>query len=185
MYRMEKLDSVFCESARLNTLTAVGLRRMVVAKDGLTTPSGVHIPCGNFCAAPSLAVLTDAKKYSSLESFDPFRFVDLRREVNSGERLPDHVERSRMSFPATSNDYLAFGNRRQACPGRFFAAAEMKLILAYVLLHYDFEMLPKRPSDTWVGILRIPSPSAKIRVKRTKPSEVPVFRFPTHDVDWT
>ncbi|KAH8756462.1 cytochrome P450 [Hyaloscypha finlandica] len=185
MYKMEKLDSVFRESARLNTLTAVALRRVVVAKDGLTTPSGVHIPCGNFCAVPSLAVLTDAKKYSSPESFDPFRFVDLRREVNSGERLPDHVERSRMSFPATSNDYLAFGNGRQACPGRFFAAAELKLMLAYVLLHYDFEMLPKRPSDTWVGILRIPSPSAKIRVKRRKPSEVPVFRFPTHDVDWT
>jgi len=185
MYKMEKLDSVFRESARLNTLTAVALRRVVVAKDGLTTPSGVHIPFGNFCAVPSLAVLTDAKKYSSPESFDPFRFVDLRREVNSGERLPDHVERSRMSFPATSNDYLAFGNGRQACPGRFFAAAELKLMLAYVLLHYDFEMLPKRPSDTWVGILRIPSPSAKIRVKRRKPSEVPVFRFPTHDVDWT
>ena len=185
MYKMEKLDSVFRESARLNTLTAVALRRVVVAKDGITTPSGVHIPCGNFCAVPSLAVLIDAKKYSSPESFDPFRFVDLRREVNSGERLPDHVERSRMSFPATSNDYLAFGNGRQACPGRFFAAAELKLMLAYVLLHYDFEMLPKRPSDTWVGILRIPSSSAKIRVKRRKPSEVPVFRFPTHDVDWT
>lgn len=185
MYKMEKLDSVFRESARLNTLTAVALRRMVVAKDGLTTPSGVHIPCGNYCAVPSLAVLTDGKKYSWPESFDPFRFVDLRREVNSGERLPDHVERSRMSFPATSNDYLAFGNGRQACPGRFFAAAELKLMLAYVLLHYDFEMLPKRPSDTWVGILRIPSPSAKIRVKRTKPLEVPVFRFPTHDVNWT
>ena len=185
MYRMEKLDSAFRESARLNTLTAVALRRVVVAKDGLTTPSGVHIPCGNFCAVPSLAVLTDAKKYSLPESFDPFRFVDLRRDVNSGERLPDHVERSRMSFPATSNDYLAFGNGRQACPGRFFAAAELKLMLAYILLHYDFEMLPKRPSDTWVGILRVPSPSAKVRVKRRKPSEVPVFRFPIHDVDWT
>lgn len=185
MYKMEKLDSVFRESARLNTLTAVALRRVVVAKDGLTTPSGVHIPCGNFCAVPSLAVLTDGKKYALPDSFDPFRFVDLRREVNSGERLPDHVERSRMSFPATSNDYLAFGNGRQACPGRFFAAAELKLMLAYILLHYDFEMLSKRPSDTWVGILRIPSPSAKIRVKRRKPSQVPVFRFPDYDVDWT
>jgi cytochrome P450 len=185
MYKMEKLDSVFRESARLNTLTAVALRRVVVAKDGLTTPSGVHIPRGNFCAVPSLAVLTDANKYPSPESFHPFRFVDLRRDVNSGVRLPDHVERSRMSFPATSNDYLAFGNGRQACPGRFFAAAELKLMLAYILLHYDFQMLAKRPSDSWVGILRIPSPSAKVRVKRRKPSEVPVFRFPTHDMDWT
>jgi cytochrome P450 len=185
MYKMEKLDSVFRESARLNTLTAVALRRVVVAKDGLTTPSGVHIPQGNFVAVPSLAVLTDAKKHPSPEEFRPFRFVDLRQDVNTGERLPDHVERSRMSFAATSNDYLAFGNGRQACPGRFFAAAELKLMLAYILLHYDFEMLPKRPSDSWVGILRIPSPTAKIRVKRRKPADIPDFRFPTQNGAWT
>jgi cytochrome P450 len=184
MYKMEKLDSVFRESARLNTLTAVALRRVVTGKDGLTTPSGVHIPMGNFIAVPSLAVLTDAKKHSSPETFLPFRFLDLRRDINTGERLPDHVERARMTFAATSNDYLAFGNGRQACPGRFFAAAELKLMLAYVLLHYDFEMLSKRPGDSWVGILRIPSPSAKIRVKRRKPADIPEFRFPTQDVAW-
>ncbi|KAJ4390619.1 hypothetical protein N0V93_004215 [Gnomoniopsis smithogilvyi] len=185
MYKMIKLDSAFRESSRLNTLTAVALRRVVVAEDGLTTPSGVHIPCGNLCAVPSLAVLTDSDKYPSPDVFDPFRFVDLREKVNTGERLPDHMERARMSFPATSNDYLAWGNGRQACPGRFFAAAELKLMLAYVLLHYDFEMLPKRSPDSWVGILRIPSPSAKVRVRRRKPENIPVFRFPTHDVDWT
>lgn len=184
MYKMEKLDSVFRESARLNTLTAVALRRVVTAKDGLTTPSGVHIPMGNFVAVPSLAVLTDAKKHPSPETFVPFRFWDLRRDVNTGERLPDHVERSRISFAATSNDYLAFGNGRQACPGRFFAAAELKLMLAYILLHYDFEMLSQRPADSWVGILRIPSPSAKVRVKRRRPEDIPEFRFPTQDVLW-
>ena len=187
MYKMEKLDSVFRESARLNAAAAVSLQRVVVAKDGVTTPSGVHIPSGNLTAAPSIAVLLDARKYALPESFDPFRFVHLRREVNSGEGLPDHVERSRLSFPSTNNDYLVFGNGRQACPGRFFAAAELKLMLAYVLLHYDFEILPKRPSEMWLGILRIPPHTAKIRVKRRKPSEIPVFRFPTHDVvgDWS
>ncbi|KAF7532112.1 hypothetical protein G7054_g8246 [Neopestalotiopsis clavispora] len=184
MYKMVKLDSAFRESARLNTLTAVALRRVVVAKEGLTTPSGVHIPCGNFCAVPSLAVLTDDKKYTSAEKFSPFRFVHLREQVNTGERLPDHVGRARMSFAATSNDYLAFGNGRQACPGRFFAAAELKLMLAYILLHYDFEILAERPGDTWVGILRVPSPSAKIRVKRRKVEDTPVFLFPSLDSDW-
>lgn len=185
MYKMVKLDSAFRESARLNTLTSVALRRVVVAKDGITTPSGVHIPRGNFCAVPSLAVLTDSTKYPSPESFNPFRFVDLRQDVNTGERLPDHVERARLSFPATSNDYLAFGNGRQACPGRFFAATELKLMLAYILLHYDFQMLSERPTDSWVGILRIPSTSASIKVKRRKPADTPVFRFPTKDTNWT
>ncbi|KAJ4296101.1 hypothetical protein N0V88_004803 [Collariella sp. IMI 366227] len=143
--KMEKLDSVFRESARLNTLVAVGLRRRVVAKEGVTTPSGVHIPYGNICAVPSLGVLTDDAKYPAAGEFHPFRFVELRQQINSGNRPEDHVQRSRMSFPATSCDYLAFGNGRQACPGRFFAAAELKLMLGYMLLHYDIEMLDKRP----------------------------------------
>jgi cytochrome P450 len=166
--KMEKLDSVFRESARLNTLVVVGLRRRVVAKEGITTPSGVHIPYGNLCAVPSLAVLSDDGKYPGADEFRPFRFVEMREQINSGNRPEDHVKRSRMSFPATSCDYLAFGNGRQACPGRFFAAAELKLMVAYMLLHYDIEMLKERPANKWVGLFRLPPPTAKIRVCRRK-----------------
>ncbi|KAK9800101.1 putative Cytochrome P450 [Seiridium cardinale] len=166
--KMIKLDSVFRESARLNTSVAVGLRRKVVAKEGITTPSGVHLPFGNYCAVPNLAVLSDSSVYPEPESFKPWRFAEIRHDIDTGDRPKDHVTSARLTFPATSNDYLTWGNGRQACPGRFFATTELKLMLAYTILHYDFEMLPKRPVGTWVGIIRTPDMNVKIRVRRNK-----------------
>lgn len=166
--RMVKLDSVFRESARLNTSVAVGLRRKVIAKEGITTPSGVHLPFGNYCAVPNLSVLSDANIYPEPETFKPWRFAEIRRDIDTGDRPKDHLASARLTFPATSNDYLTWGNGRQACPGRFFATTELKLMLAYILLNYDFEMLMKRPVGTWVGIIRTPAMNAKIRVRRKK-----------------
>lgn len=177
--KMEKLDSVFRESARLNTLVAIGLRRVVVAKEGLTTPSGVHIPCGNFCTVPNLPILTDPSRYPDPDVFKPWRFVELRRSIDSGDHIDDHVHSARMTFAATSGEYLAFGNGRQACPGRFFAAAELKLMLAYMLMLYDIETLDTRPRGRWIGILRLPPTKATIRVRRRKASQIPPV-FLTH-----
>ena len=175
--KMEKLDSVLRESARLNTLIAVGLRRYVVAEEGFTTTDGTHIPYGNYCAVHNLGVVHDPKVYDEANHFRPFRFLGLRRGIATGHRTDDHVQSARLTFASTTTDYLAFGNGRQACPGRFFAAAELKLLLAYILMFYDFEMLPERPADKWVGIIRIPSSSAKIRVRRRKAEAVPDFSW--------
>ncbi|KAI3320946.1 cytochrome P450 [Xylariaceae sp. AK1471] len=164
--KLEKLDSVFRESARLNTSVAVGLRRKIVVPEGITTPSGVHIPYGNVVAVPSFAVLTDEKVYPDADKFVPFRFVDQRREINTGDRPKDHTASSRLTFYATSIDYLAFGNGRQACPGRFFAASELKLMLAYILMNFDLEMLETRPEGKWIGVLRTPATGASIRVRK-------------------
>ncbi|KAI1743146.1 cytochrome P450 [Xylaria scruposa] len=166
--KLVKLDSVFRESARLNTSVAVGLRRKIIAPEGITTPSGVHIPCGNVVAVPSFAVLTDEKIYPDADKFLPFRFVHQRLEINTGDRPKDHTDSSRLSFYATSINYLAFGNGRQACPGRFFAASELKLMLAYILMNFDLEMLDDRPKGKWIGVLRTPATGASIRVRKKK-----------------
>ncbi|KAJ5462575.1 cytochrome P450 [Penicillium sp. IBT 31633x] len=170
LVKMEKLDSVFRESARLNTLVAIGLRRKVVAKEGFTSSAGVHIPCGNFCAVHNIGVVHDEIVFPDAETFKPFRFVGLRRDIKTEDSTDDHVQRARLTFAATGTDYLAFGNGRQACPGRFFAASELKMMLAYVLMYYDLEMMESRPSERWLGILRIPAPDAKIRIRRRKES---------------
>lgn len=43
-------------------------------------------------------------------------------------------------LPATSPTFLAWGHGKHACPGRFFAAATMKLLLAYLVLEFDFRV---------------------------------------------
>ena len=50
-------------------------------------------------------------------------------------------------------------------PGRFFASAEMKLLLADLLLNYDIQQVKVRPSPLWLGTNHIP-PSGTVKVKR-------------------
>lgn len=52
-----------------------------------------------------------------------------------------HLDKAHLQFVATSPTYLGFGHGRHACPGRFFAANELKLLIAYLLTRYDIQMV--------------------------------------------
>ncbi|KAK3360469.1 cytochrome P450 [Lasiosphaeria hispida] len=159
--KMQKLDSVLRESARLNSFVTIGLSRRVVAQEGLTTPSGVKIPCGATVTVPSYSVLQDDDIYPGASEFQPFRFSDERSDESV-----EYVKRAAKSFATTSKEYLAFGHGRNACPGRFFAANELKLMLAHIVVNYDFEMQDSRPANQWFGLNRVPPMKATIRVRR-------------------
>ncbi|KAK0614605.1 cytochrome P450 [Immersiella caudata] len=161
--KMEKLDSVMRESARLNSFITVGLGRRVVAKDGITTPSGVKLPYGTTVVVPSYTVLHDDDKYPDAEEFKPFRFSEERSDESLG-----YVKRAGKQFATTSTDFLTFGHGRYACPGRFFAANELKLILGHVVMNYDFEITGKgsRPRNKWYGLVRVPPMGVKIRIRK-------------------
>lgn len=174
---MEKLDSVFRESQRVNSFTTVGLGRLVVADDGLTTPDGVHIPKGNSVCVPGYALHHDPDIYPGADEFRPFRFSEKRRvgteakeEDGGGDkdaaRASSYISRARQQWATTTNEFLGFGHGRAACPGRFFAATELKLMLAHLILHYDFEMLASRPRNVWFAINRVPPMEQTIRIRR-------------------
>lgn len=158
---MHKLDSVMRESARLNSFVTVGMGRAVVARSGVVTPSGVKIPCGATVVVPSYAVLRDGNVYPNAHEFKPFRFAEQR----SYERI-EYVERAAKAFASTSTDYLAFGHGRNACPGRFFAANELKLILAHLVLNYDIAIQGARPPNVWFGLNRAPPFQATVQVRK-------------------
>ena len=64
---------------------------------------------------------------------------------------------------------LFVGYGRHACPGRFFAAAEVKLILAHLLTNYDFKYAngrTKRPPSLGIETQNLPDPSIEILMKR-------------------
>ncbi|KUI71210.1 Ent-kaurene oxidase [Cytospora mali] len=171
--QMEKLDSAFRESQRLNSFVTIGLGRMVKPKEGLMTPDGVHMPMGIRVCVPGYAVHHDSDIYPDAEEFQPFRFSEKRR-VNVGETGEDggadqassYVSRARQQWATTTNDFLGFGHGRAACPGRFFAATELKLMLAHLILHYDFEMLESRPRNKWFAVNRVPPMEQNIRIRR-------------------
>ncbi|KAI1457499.1 putative cytochrome P450 [Annulohypoxylon moriforme] len=171
--QLEKLDSAIRESARLNSVLTIGLRRTVVAENGLTTPSGVHLPRGTRVSVSAYNIMRDETIYAESNTFVPFRFYDLRNNNHTAtdgfdDRKGDYVQRARNALPTTNPDYLAFGHGKQACPGRFFAAAELKLILAYALLDYDFEMLPQKPEAMWFGSRILPPLEATFKVRKRK-----------------
>lgn len=51
--QVHKLDSIFHESQRLNSVLTIGPLRIVSAKNGVTTPSGVFIPKGYQVGIPA------------------------------------------------------------------------------------------------------------------------------------
>lgn len=181
---MPRLDSVMRESARLNSFVTVATSRIVIAPEGLTTPAGtgptgpvpaVHLPPGTPLATHGYAVMHDEEVYPDPETFRPFRFADKRLAVDERQRAEGsadagggYLEKARQAFTTTSPDFLGFGHGRHACPGRFFASAELRLMLAWVVMNYDFEFAEAgpRPRNWWFNINRVPNMKATIRVKR-------------------
>ncbi|KAK4215200.1 cytochrome P450 [Rhypophila decipiens] len=164
---MHKLDSLLRESGRLNSIVNIGLPRKVSAPEGLLTPhSKIRIPKGTSIAVPAYAVFRDPETYPSPDEFKPFRFAEQR--ADSSEENSTRA-RAGKAFPSTSAEYLVFGHGKTACPGRFFVANELMLVMAHIVLHYDLgpgKGQTSRPENKWYGMNVLPDLGASIRVTR-------------------
>jgi len=65
-------------------------------------------------------------------------------------------------------DYLAFGLGKHACPGRFFASNELKLVLAHLVVSYDVKLEDEgvRPSNVSFSDTLLPNPNAHVFFRR-------------------
>ncbi|TEB20019.1 cytochrome P450 [Coprinellus micaceus] len=156
--RMRLLDSFLKESQRFDLMTILIGNRLAVED---CTISGTVIPKGTMVAAN----MVDAHFHPSMwgetaDEFDPYRFIKLEEETGKVIKLP------------TSTLYtMTFGYGRHACPGRFFAGQEMKLLMAYFLHHYDLKLETKhgeRPNNFWFGMGNVPNRSAKVLMRKRK-----------------
>ncbi|GJJ15197.1 hypothetical protein Clacol_009473 [Clathrus columnatus] len=129
MTKMHKLDSFFRESQRYNGSSFVSLFRLSL-KD-FTFSDGTLIPKGSLLSVANRPIHRDEEKYPNGDKFDGFRFARIRAE--------DGLNTTHQ-FVNTSPDYIPFGHGRHACPGRFFAATELKAIMVYLVLNYDVKM---------------------------------------------
>ncbi|KAM0811671.1 putative Cytochrome P450 [Seiridium cardinale] len=171
--QLEKLDSAIRESARLSSVLSTGLARTVVAENGVTTPSGVHLPQGTKVNVAARCIMRDEAMWTESETFMPFRFYDQRNgefRMTSGTDgyKEDLVRRARNALPTTKPDFLTFGHGIRACPGRFFATALLKLMVAEALLGYEFEILTNKPKDSWFGVTRVPPLKAFIKIRKRR-----------------
>ncbi|KAI9571037.1 cytochrome P450 [Boletus coccyginus] len=157
--KMRKIDSFLKESQRLVGIGAVSLSRKAI-KD-FTFSDGTFIPKGTTVVVPSRSLHLDNEHYENAHVFDPFRFSDMRDE--EGEGTKHH-------FVSTSIEYLPFGHGKHACPGRFFAANELKSMLAHVVMSYDVKLEDNddktQSNRLRTGLRMSPDPAAKIMFRR-------------------
>lgn len=75
-------------------------------------------------------------------------------------------------FWAEININIAFGHGEHACPGRFFAANEVKVMLCHLVMKYDWTLTPGT-DGRFVnrGTSLSTSPDAKIRIQRRQDDE--------------
>lgn len=63
---------------------------------------------------------------------------------------------------------MNFGAGKHACPGRFFAGNEIKMVLAYFLLNYDMKLKDgeTRPKPMVMVMSKSPDPNAEVLFRR-------------------
>lgn len=74
--KMNKIDSALRESLRLHSSFTVGMVRKVVARDGITTSQGLHIPFEACIAVSVLGIHNDESIYPNPATYDALRFVE-------------------------------------------------------------------------------------------------------------
>ncbi|KAK2752697.1 hypothetical protein FQN54_008075 [Arachnomyces sp. PD_36] len=177
--KMRKLDSALRETERLNPintgreptttyklkimLTYISATMMRKSLVPYILADGTHLPEGQWVVAPGRAINRASHAYSNPEEYDAFRFSDLRE-------APSEVTRYQRT--TSGEGFTSFGGGKHACPGRFFAAMELKTILAYIITKYEFrlgdekEVKPERPKTSFVCFTSFADSEAPLMLKR-------------------
>lgn len=120
-----------------------------------TLPDGTIIFKGTHLNVDSREMFS-SDLYDTPEEFDPWRFLRRRQAGTPASQ-----------FVQSSREHNSFGVGKHQCPGRFFAANELKLCLVHILLSYDlrmesgYETKPLR-----YGFMPIADPTARVEVRR-------------------
>ncbi|KAI9707108.1 MAG: hypothetical protein M1836_000068 [Candelina mexicana] len=171
--KMVRTDSAIRESMRLSSLTSKALDRTIVAKEGLTMEDGVFLPQGTKVGTALYSIHRDESFYTNANEYDAFRFSrpleEAKQDLSVIEAAPALGEMPQNApLTLTSDIFLEFGHGRHACPGRFFASVQLKLLIASLVLDYDVKPLATRPENTWVADYGFPPHKATLQVRRRK-----------------
>lgn len=138
--------------------------QQIQLKDGTILPQGTQI------AFASAAIAMDPIINNSPDQFDGSRTLTKRQRDNelidaaAPGALASHNKHA-MAVP--DRERLAFGHGRQACPGRFFAVNEMKMIMARFLIGYELKYPEgkSRPRNFFLEEYIAPDPRAKLMMR--------------------
>jgi cytochrome P450 len=175
LYNLKLMDSVMKETQRLKPIQSstsqtpshltqdadksisVSLGR--IAEADVYLSDGTVIPAGMKCAVANTS-RHDPALYDNPFGFDGYRFLRMRQT---------HGKENQAHFVTTSPESLGFGHGQHACPGRFFAANEVKILMCHLLLKYDLELIPGSDSSVQVhGFSLNSNRGVKVKMRRRK-----------------
>ncbi|KAJ6540835.1 cytochrome P450 [Mycena vulgaris] len=155
--KMHKINSFLRESLRMNGLGVLVMPLKVGNARGFQSSDGPALPYGAFLEVAAMETHHDPALYNSPDTFDGFRFSRLRER--------DEQQLFKQHMVTTGTDYLPFGHGKHA----FFAATELKAMLAYVVLNYDVKLDSAdgtRPLDQSIASAWMPNRTAKVWFRR-------------------
>ncbi|KAL8794175.1 MAG: hypothetical protein Q9195_003243 [Heterodermia aff. obscurata] len=170
--KLWKLDSFIKESSRLSKNPITTLRQVM---QPMTLSTGHRLPKGTRFAFPARAVQMSRRsqafspEYNPAENkgpqeFDGFRFYRLRKMAGKQNR---HL------FVTVSQESLTWGYGNHACPGRFFADSELKVILIELLRKWDMRVADPTKTNSVVlrklrGLFVVVPKDAEVEMRRRK-----------------
>ncbi|OBT55353.1 hypothetical protein VE04_04911 [Pseudogymnoascus sp. 24MN13] len=184
--QMIKMDSVCRETLRLHAFANRSVFKKVVA-NGLVTEDGIRLPKGAMLSLLAQPAQTDPDVFEAPLKFDPFRFSHAREAIavatsqdsqspisstglDSNKGLsngPPTHPLGKLPLVSTSAINLPFAQGNHACLGRFIVDFEMKIMLAYLLMHYDIEVVKReKPWREWATEASMLVKGGKVRVRR-------------------
>ncbi|KAJ1324861.1 cytochrome P450 monooxygenase 2 [Microdochium nivale] len=136
LFNLKLVDSALKEAQRMRPINHATMARKVMAPTPI--PGTDYILPKGAQTVVSTHLRFDPDIYEQPHKYNGRRFADMRA---SGEtKLPVHL----VSTGPTS---LSFGHGNHACPGRFFAANELKVALCHLLIKYDWELDPEQSAS--------------------------------------
>ena len=100
------------------------------AMEDVHLSDGTFIP-KNSMLAVSQEILWDEKVYPDPHTWDAYRFYRLREQPQTARGA---------KFINTSPEHFVFGHGTHACPGRLFAAHEIKIIVILLVQQLDWRL---------------------------------------------
>ncbi|CAI0415102.1 unnamed protein product [Linum tenue] len=120
MQKAQEEDLVIRESLRLHPVVA-----LLVPREARETVEilGYEIPSGTKVIVNAWAIGRDPRYWKEADKFFPERFLD-------------HP----IDYKGNNLEFIPFGSGRRMCPGMSLALANVKLILANLLYHFDWKL---------------------------------------------
>ncbi|KAJ4416761.1 hypothetical protein N0V82_006572 [Gnomoniopsis sp. IMI 355080] len=166
LQKMKKLDSFMREVMRVYPLSWGTFQRKVhkdvVLSNGQVLPAGCVIEVASYNSAH------DPELVSNPKEFDPYRSYR-QREQQELQGMQHAAAAAANQMVSVSTTSLTFGYGRHSCPGRFFAANEIKMIIGRAVLDYEFKNVDgsmERYPNLLIAESNTPDPTRELLFKR-------------------